>query len=143
VLGLSLADVQAVLIDQAAAVLTCAAVLALVGGLESALNLLALDQQLDRRATTRATSCWRWACATWSAGALGGPAGGGAARPCRWPSCRPGAAADRGRRSRDRWRWGCCTWLGAPLLAMLPLPVLGGIMVTVAHRPVDRWTHAS
>lgn len=135
VLGLSLADVQAVLIDQAAAVLTCAAVLALVGSLESALNLLAVDQQLQARHDPRrellALGLTNLAC-----GALGG-------LPAVALRARALAIARAGGRSAraalaGSVALGLLYLVGTALLAQLPLPVLGALMLMVGIDLLDR-----
>jgi len=99
-------------------VLTTAAVLALIGALESVLSALALERQVGARARpdamllAPASATWWWACSA------GCPAC--CCAPVRWPRCRPvaWAAAQRWRaRSRScwwHWRWArwwpACRW---------------------------------
>jgi SulP family sulfate permease len=122
-------------IDQAAAVLTCAAVLALVGSLESALNLLAVDQQLQARHDPRrellALGLTNLAC-----GALGG-------LPAVALRARALAIARAGGRSARAALVGSVALallyvVGTPLLAQLPLPVLGALMLMVGIDLLDR-----
>jgi len=125
------------LADHAGAVLATAVVLALIGGLESLLSLLALDEQLDTRHDPRHELLAMGLC-NLVCGLLGG-------LPAVVLRARAAAMVQAGGQGRiaavaGALAFGAVCVLGAPLLAMLPLAVLGGIMVTVAIGLVDRWS---
>lgn len=131
------ADVQAVLLDQAVPIGLTAVVLALIGALESVLNLLALDQQTqarhDPRHEVQAIGLCNAVC-----GLLGG-------LPVVMLRARAMAILQAGGRGRlaaaaGSVALGLLYVLGGALLALLPLPVLGGVMVTVGLGLIDRWT---
>lgn len=127
----------ALLADHAAAVLATAVVLALIGGLESLLSLLALDEQFDARHDPRHELLAMGWC-NLVCGLLGG-------LPAVVLRARAAAMAQAGGMGRPAavagsLAFGAVYVLGAPLLAMLPLAVLGGIMVTVAFGLIDRWS---
>ena len=112
-------------------------VLALIGGLESVLNLLAQDQQMDSRHDPA-----RELLALGLCNLVCGPLGG---LPVVMLRARAMAIVQAGGRTAraaaiGSLALGLLYGLGAPLLALLPLPVLGGIMVTVAIGLIDRWT---
>ena len=126
-----------ILLDNAVPILLTAGVLALIGGLESVMNLLALDQQMEVRSQPgtemRALGISNAIC-----GALGG-------LPVVMLRARAMAillAGGRGRLSTaaGSLSLGLLYAFGGPLLALLPLPVLGGVMVTVGLGLIDRWT---
>lgn len=125
------------LADHAGAVLATAIVLALIGGLESLLSLLALDEQLDARHDPRHELLAMGLC-NLVCGLLGG-------LPAVVLRARAAAMVQAGGQGRvaavaGALAFGAVYMLGAPLLATLPLAVLGGIMVTVAIGLVDRWS---
>jgi MFS superfamily sulfate permease-like transporter/CRP-like cAMP-binding protein len=125
------------LADHAGAVLTTALVLALIGGLESLLSLLALDEQLDARHDPKRELLALGLC-NLACGLLGG-------MPAVALRARATAMAQAGGLGASAAVAGSLAFaavylLGAPLLAQLPLPVLGGIMVTVAFGLFDRWS---
>lgn len=123
--------------DQLPVLLTTAVVLALIGGLESLLSLLALDElvrdrhdpRLELRAIGLSNLCF---------GLLGG-------LPVVVLRARAMAIYQAGGHTRWAPLAGSSLLVllftvGAPLLAWLPLPVLGGIMVMIAIGLVDRWS---
>ncbi|MEN9628820.1 MAG: hypothetical protein RJA10_2047 [Pseudomonadota bacterium] len=126
-----------ILLDNAVPIALTALVLALIGGLESTLNLLALDQQMEVRSQPgtelRAVGISNVVC-----GVLGG-------LPVVMLRARATATLQAGGRT---WRaavagsvaLGLLYAFGGPLLAQMPLPVLGGVMVTVGLGLIDRWT---
>jgi SulP family sulfate permease len=131
------APVQALLQRHAGALLATAAVLALVGALETLLAAVVVDQLTHTRHSGRrellAVGAANIACACW--GGL----------PVVLSRARAIAAFDAGGRHRSAawlavplfaalWLW------GGPLLALLPRTVLAGLMVVVAFALVDRWT---
>lgn len=123
--------------DHLPALMTTAVVLALIGGLESLLSLLALDEELrdrhDPRRELRAIGLANIAC-----GLIGG-------LPVVVLRARAMAIYQAGGHTRWAPLAGSVVLLllftaGAPLLALLPLPVLGGVMVMIAVGLVDRWS---
>lgn len=131
------ADAGPLLHAHAPAVLLAAVVLALIGALESLLSLQALDQQLgsrhDPRSELQALGLCNLVC-----GLLGG-------LPTVMLRARALAMHQAGARRRLGAMAGSAALLllfvgGAPLLALLPLPVLGGIMVVIALGLIDRWS---
>jgi sulfate permease, SulP family len=117
--------------------LATALALAALTALESLLNLRAMDQVLDERHQPRREMIVL-GCANMACGLLGGvPLGamrtralatlraGGTGRP----AALVGAAA-----------LGLLYLAGGPLLAVLPLPVLAGVMLVAALGLADRWT---
>lgn len=124
------------LLPHALAIATTALVLALIGGLETVLGLLALDEQLgarhDPQRELQAMGLCNLVC-----GALGG-------LPVVVLRARAVAIVQAGGRSRTAAAVGSLALAllflaGTPLLARLPLPVLGGVMVVIAIGLVDRW----
>ena len=125
------------LADHAIDIGVTAVVLALIGGLESVLNLLAQDQQMDSRHDPAHELQVLGLC-----NLVCGPLGG---LPVVMLRARAMAIVHAGGRSGlaavvGSLALGLLYALGAPGLALLPLPVLGGIMVMVALGLVDRWT---
>lgn len=119
------------------AVLTTAAVIALVGALESLLGLLALDEQLQSRHDPR----HELQALGWS-NVAGGLLG---ALPLVFLRARALAVMRAGASSRLAAGAGAVAmallfYAATPVLGALPLPVLGGIMVAIAISLVDRWT---
>lgn len=111
--------------------------LATIGALESSLNMRAIDQLLNTRHDPRrelvALGCSNMVC-----GLLGGV-------PLSVMRTRALATLQAGGRGPVAARVGLMTLillfvLGGPLLAVLPLPVLAGVMLTVALGLADRWT---
>lgn len=111
--------------------------LATIGTLESSLNVRATDQLLNARHDPRreliAIGCGNLVC-----GLLGGV-------PLAATRTRALATLQAGGRGRVAARVGPLALgllyvLGGPLLAALPLPVLGGVMLMVALGLADRWS---
>lgn len=111
--------------------------LAIIGALESALNVRAVDQLLNTRHDARreliALGCGNMVC-----GLLGGV-------PLTATRMRAIAILQAGGRGRVAALVGPVVLgllyvLGGPLLAVLPLPVLAGVMLMVALGLADRWT---
>ena len=111
--------------------------LATIGALESSLNVRALDQMLNTRHDPRrellALGCSNMVC-----GLLGG-------MPLVATRTRAVATLQAGGRGRvavlvGPAALGLLYVLGGPLLAVLPLPVLAGVMLMVAVGLADRWT---
>ena len=111
--------------------------LAAVGSLNSLLNVRAVDQLLNTRHDPRrellALGCSNMVC-----GLLGGI-------PLEATRMRVLATLQAGGRGRMAALAGpvalCLLYvLGGPLLALLPLPVLAGVMLTVSVGLIDRWT---
>lgn len=111
--------------------------LATVGALESSLNVRAVDQLLNARHDSGgeliAIGCGNVVC-----GLFGGV-------PLAATRTRALATLQAGGRGRVSVRIGpiaiCALYvLGGPLLALLPLPVLAGLMLMVALGLADRWT---
>lgn len=130
-------DTWLLLGDHAGTVISTALVLGLIGGLESLLSLLALDEQLqarhDARRELQSVGLCNLVC-----GLLGG-------LPVVVLRARAVAIIQSGGRGRTAALVGAAVLaalyaVGGPLLAVLPLPVLGGIMVMVAFGLVDRWS---
>ena len=127
----------ALLLDHGADIAITAVVLALIGSLESVLNLLAQDQHMDSRHDSRRELRALGVCNV-VCGLLGG-------LPVVMLRARAMAIAQSGGRGRlapalGSLALGALYLLGAPLLAWLPLSVLSGVMLTVAVGLVDRWT---
>ena len=126
-----------ILLDNGGAILVTALVLALIGGLESVMNLLALDQQMETRSDpSRELSAL--GLSNLVCGALGG-------LPVVMLRARAMAILLAGGRTRlaaaaGSLALGLLYAFGGPLLAHLPMPVLGGVMVTVGLGLIDRWT---
>lgn len=119
------------------AVLTAALVLALIGGLESLLTLLALDEQFDTRHDPQRELLALGLC-NLACGLLGGlPA---VALRARAAAMAHAGGLGRAAAVAGSLAFGAVYLMGAPLLALLPLAVLGGIMVTVAFGLFDRWS---
>lgn len=124
------------LIDHAGAMLATAVVLALIGTLESMLGLLALDEQLATRHDPGRELAAIGAC-----NLIGGLLGG---LPMVLLRARAIAIVQAGGRTAlaaaaGSLAAGLLFVPGAALLAMLPLPVLGAIMVVIGVGLVDRW----
>lgn len=111
--------------------------LAALGALASSLNLRAMDQMLNTRHDPQrelvALGCGNKVC-----GLLGGV-------PLAAARMRALATLQAGGRGRlavfvGTVALGLLYLLGGPLLAVLPLPVLAGVMLTVAVTLADRWT---
>jgi len=118
-------------------VFTTALALAALAALESLLNLRAMDQQLDDRHEPR-RELIALGCANMACGLLGG-------LPLAAMRTRALATLQAGGRGRQAAWAGAATLgllyvAGAPLLAVLPLPVLAGVMLIVALGLADRWT---
>ncbi len=113
------------------------AVVALLGTLDLVLNSLALDQACHTR-----TDAGRETLALGLANVASGLVGG---LPLLLLRPRALLMWQTGGRSRAAL-WLCCALfaalgvLGAPLLALLPQVVLGGVMVTIALLMADRWS---
>ncbi|MDO9072124.1 MAG: solute carrier family 23 protein [Rubrivivax sp.] len=127
----------ALLQDNAAPVLVTALALAALGALESSLNLRAMDQLFNDRHKPRreliAVGCANMAC-----GLFGG-------LPLAATRTRALATVQAGGRGRPAALVGAAALgllyvAGGPLLAVLPLPVLAGVMLVVALGLADRWT---
>ncbi len=122
---------------QAPAVLTTAAVLALIGALESVLGALALEQQVGSRAQPDAMLL--------SLGLANLVVGLFSGLPSVLLRARALATLQAGGRGRRAALAGAATFLLVavalgPLVARLPVAVLAGIMLTVAVSLSDRWT---
>lgn len=125
------------LLPHAGTVLTTAAVLAVIGALESALNQVALDQQLNARHQPR-RELFAIGLTNLVVGALGG-------LPTVVLRARAIAIVNAHGRTRvapiaGSLALGVLYVAGQPLLALLPLPVLAGVMLTIAWALVDRWS---
>jgi SulP family sulfate permease len=127
----------ALLQSHAVPLATTALALAALGALESSLNVRAMDQMLNTRHDPQrelvALGCGNMVC-----GLLGGV-------PLAASRMRALATLQAGGRGRlsvlvGTAALGLLYLLGGPLLAVLPLPVLAGVMLTVAVALADRWT---
>ncbi len=122
-----------------AAVLACAAVLALVGSLESLLAALASDQMAHGRHDSR-----RELIALGAANIVSGACGGlpvVLSRARSTSMIKAGGAFSRGAVLVSTLVLALIYALCGPLLALLPRSVLAGIMLTIAVALSDRWTH--
>jgi len=131
------ASALAVLSRHASTLVTTALLLALIGGLESALNLSALDQRLNRRTDTD-----RELLALGAANVASGLAGG---LPLTYLRLRAMTTLSAGGRSRRAVVLSCVMLalvyaLALPWLRAVPLAVVAGIVVMLAWGLVDRWT---
>ncbi len=131
------ADATPLLRDHTLAVVLAAAVLAVIGALESLLSLQALDQQMGGRHDPRRELLCLGLC-NLVCGLLGG-------LPTVMLRARALATRAAGSHQRLGPMAGSAALLllivaGAPLLALLPLPVLGAIMVVIAFGLIDRWS---
>jgi len=132
------AEPLALLQRHLSAVLTSAAVLALVGSLESLLAALASDQMTQTRHNSRRELI--------SLGAANMMSGACAGLPIVLSRARSNSLI--GARTFGRpavlvstLALGVIYALGGSLLALLPRAVLAGIMLTIAAALADRWTH--
>jgi sulfate permease, SulP family len=128
---------RAVLLDHGLSIAVTATVLALIGGLESVLNLMAVDQALESHHDARHELQTMGLCNI-VCGLLGG-------LPVVALRARAIAILQAGGHGRlaagiGSAALGLLYTVGTPLLDWLPLPVLGGIMVLVAFDLIDRWT---
>jgi len=128
---------RAFLLRQAPVILGTGVAMALVGVLESIMVVLALDQQFGDRSDTR-----RELVCIGAANVCGGLLG---ALPLGMVRSRAAAvlqAGGAGRRAAVMAALASAAlfFVGSPLLAWLPVAVLGGIMLTVAWALVDPWT---
>jgi len=129
----------ALLQRHASAVLISAAVLALVGSLESLLAALAADQMVSARHDSR-----RELIALGAANIASGVCGGLPIVLSRARSAsmiRAGGAFSRGAVMVSTLVLALIYAFCGPLLALLPRTVLAGIMLTIAVALSDRWTH--
>jgi len=129
----------ALLHRHAGAVLISAAVLALVGSLESLMVALAADQMVSARHNSR-----RELIALGTANIVSGACGGLPIVLSRARSAsmiRAGGAFSRGAVVVSTLVLALIYAVCGPLLALLPRSVLAGIMVTIAVALSDRWTH--
>ena len=131
-------ETLALLQRHAGAVLTSAAVLALVGALESLLAALASDQMAQTRHNSR-----RELIALGAANMISGACAGLPIVLSRARSNSLLGARTLGRPAVlvSTLVLGLIYALGGPLLALLPRSVLAGIMLTIAAALADRWTH--
>jgi SulP family sulfate permease len=111
--------------------------LATIGALESSLNLRAMDQLLHTRHDP-GRELMALGCANLVCGLLGGV-------PLAYTRMRALAILQVGGRGRGAVLVGVLALgllyvVGGPLLAVLPLPVLAGVMLIVALALADRWT---
>jgi sulfate permease, SulP family len=132
------AEPLALLQHHLSAVMVSAAVLALVGSLESLLAALASDQMTQTRHNSRRELI--------SLGAANMISGACAGLPIVLSRARSNSLI--GARTLGRPAvlvstlvLGLIYALGGPLLALLPRAVLAGIMLTIAAALADRWTH--
>jgi MFS superfamily sulfate permease-like transporter len=126
-----------VLLRHASTLVATGAALAVVGALESMLVVLDMDQRSQHRTNAR-----RELAAIGLANLLGSACG---ALPMGTSRARTAAVWQAGGRSKIAGVAASVTTLllflvGAPLLNWLPVPVLAGIMITVAWTLVDPWT---
>ncbi len=137
--AVQLADCQAFLMRHAWAILSTGAALALVCTLETLLAMMAVDQQLGTRSSTR-----RELAGAGLANVLGGLCGALPMGLVRSRAVAMMTAGGRSRRAAAISAIGSLVLfsLGSPLLDLLPLAVLGGIMVTVAWALVDPWSRS-
>ena len=118
-------------------VFATALALAALAALESLLNLRAMDQLLDDRHDPR-RELIALGCANMACGLLGGV-------PLAAMRARALATLQAGGKGRMAALVGASVLgllylAGGPLLAVLPLPVLAGVMLVVALGLADRWT---
>lgn len=118
-------------------VLLTALALATIGALESSLNVRAVDQLLNTRHDPRHELIVLGLC-NLTCGLLGG-------LPLAATRTRALATLQAGGRGRIAMRTGPVALgllyaLGGTVLAQMPLPVLAGVMLTVALGLADRWT---
>jgi sulfate permease, SulP family len=118
-------------------VLGTAVVLALIGSLESALNLQAVDQLMQERHDPRRELAL--------VGAMNIVCGLLAGLPAVAQLARASAIHRAGGRGRLATGTGALVLMAtfvaaAPLVAPLPLAVLGGIVIVIAWNMLDRWT---
>ncbi len=128
---------RALLLRHASAVVQTAAVLAVIGSLESLLGALATDQIAQTRHDPR-----RELLALGAANIVSGACGGMALVLLRLGAI---SLIDAGAPGRAPVLASVATFalmyaVGGPLLALLPKAVLAGIMITVAVALIDRWT---
>lgn len=137
---LPVVDAQAVALLQShgGAVLGTALLLALIGSLESALSLLAMDQQLAaRHEPRRELAALGWANVV--VGLCGGlPVIYSRARAMAITSAAAGAG--RGGVLAGSLLLGALFLWGGALLGLLPLAVLAGTMLVMAVGLIDRWS---
>jgi len=131
------APALAVLSRHAATLATTALLLALIGGLESALNLSAIDQRLNRRTDTN-----RELIALGVANIASGLVGG---LPLIYLRLRALATLSAGGRGHRAVALSCALLalvfaFALPWLREVPLAVVAGIVVMLAWGLVDRWT---
>jgi MFS superfamily sulfate permease-like transporter len=117
--------------------LTAALVLALIGSLETVLSAVAVDQLLDTRHDPRAELL-----ALGASNLLVGLFGGLPVVLLRARALATLNAGGRGRRAAliGAVAFGVMYALLGPAIALLPLTVLAGVMLTVAWALADRWT---
>jgi len=121
----------------AGALMTTALALATIGALESSLNVRAIDQLLSTRHDPK-RELIAIGCANMVCGLLGG-------LPLAATRARAVATLQAGGQGRPAALVGAAVFgllyvIGGPLLAVLPMPVLAGVMLTVAVGLADRWT---
>lgn len=139
------ATTAALLQQHGGAVLGTAVLLALIGSLESALSLLAMDQQLAARHDPR-RELVALGCSNVAVGLCGGlPVVFSRARALAIVQSGDGGGGHGGHGGRGgvlagSLLLGALYALGGPLLGLLPLTVLAGTMVVLAVGLVDRWS---
>ena len=121
----------------AGALMVTALALATIGALESSLNVRAIDQLLSTRHDPR-RELIALGCANMVCGLFGG-------LPLAATRARALATLQAGGQGRLAGLVGAAVLgllyvTGGPLLAVLPIPVLAGVMLTVAVGMADRWT---
>ena len=131
------APALAVIVQHGPAIVLTAALLAVIGTLESMLNLRATDQQHDTRHDSRRVV---WAMGL--ANLVGGPLG---ALPMVQVRARAAAMLQAGGRGRAAALGAAAAsaamiTVGAGWIAELPLAVLAGVMLTIGVSLVDRWS---
>jgi MFS superfamily sulfate permease-like transporter len=131
------ADGWALLQAHAGPLALTALALAAIGALESSLNVRAIDQLMNTRHDPR-RELFALGCGNLVCGLLGGV-------PLVTTRLRALATLQAGGRGRGAVMSGSLALgglyvLGGPLLAVLPLPVLAGVMLMVAVGMADRWT---
>ena len=130
-------DVADLLLRHAPAILTTAIVLALISSLESVLNALTIDQQLNTHHNVD-----RELIALGASNMVVGLFGGLPLVLMRTRALATQRAGGRGRRAAvaGSVAFAVMYVLCEPALALLPKTVLGGIMLTIAVAFVDQWT---
>lgn len=133
------ASTLAVLWRHAPTLAATALLLALIGGLESALNLSAIDQRLNRRTDTD-RELFALGAANVASGLFGG-------LPLVFLRLRAMATLSAGGRGRGAVVLSCALLalvfaLALPWLRRVPLAVVAGIVAMLAWGLVDRWTRA-